>query len=831
MATIGGEAVAADPDSELVAALMALNAVFLVSHPAEPRESPALRFLRDPQRDLAGGGVLRALVIPGAPDGAALERVAALPSLPPIVSVAVTTTLSGDKLARVRIAVTGLDGPPARVLDAESKLERTSGEDDVLEAAASLVADHVPFRSDAAASAASRRRMARPLALRALGAAIAHARRRQPTSGPRARPAASPRVPAPLPNFTSGRVELQLNGRAARLEAEARTTLLELVRSAGTYGAKAGCGTRALRRVRGAARRAARRRLPDARGSRPGAQRRHARRPGLRRAPPPAADRLRGSRCLALRVLHAGPAARGACPARRGRAPERGGRARRARRPVPLHRLRAPGGRRAGRRRGLGPAAVSLRLATGQAAFAGDHALPGMLHVALRRSTAAHARVRAADAGAARQLPGVAAVLLAADAPLVLGDVARFVGDRLAVVAAEEPELARRAAELVEFDLEALPAELDAAAAAADERAVAGRLSVSEGDVERALGEAEHVVSGEWSLPFAPALPLEPPLAFTWLDEDRRLVVRTTAESPFRVRGPLAERLALPAARIRVVRPAVAGGGLGRSDLGLEDACALVTLRTGRPAQLALLAHEAVAIAQGRPAQRVGLRLGLARGAIVGLDVRLLVDVGADDADAVPLLRAAARQALGLYRLPSLRVTAVAVRTNRPPSCAPRGSDAGVAIALECALDEAAALAEQDPAALRRAHLRRPGDPGAVALAALGEPQGGDDSRPVAELLRGLLPRRAGGSARRAGRAAPQRPRPRRGPAGRLLRGHGREPRRCGCSTTARSRSPRAPRRPAAPTSCSTPTLPRRSWAFPRAASCAPRRTPTRPRT
>jgi len=379
---------------------------------------------------------------------------------------------------------------------------------------------------------------------------------------------------------------------------------------------------------------------------------------------------------------------------------------------------------------------VSLRLATGQAAFAGDHALPGMLHVALRRSTAAHARVVASDATAARQLPGVAAAFTCADAPRVLGELVRFVGDRLAVVAAEEPELARRAAELVELELEALPARLDAAEAESDEAAVAGRVSVSEGDVERALAEAETLTSGVWSLPFTPALSLEPPLALTWLDEDRRLVVRTSAESPFRVRGALAERLSLPAARIRVVRPAVAGGGLGRSDLAVEDACALVTLRTGRPAQLALSAAEALAIAPGRPAQRVALRLGMTRGTIVGLDVRLLVDLGATDSDAVPLLRAAARQALGLYRLPTLRFTGVAVRTNRPPACAPRGSDAGVAIALECALDEAAARADQDPKALRRAHLRRPGDPGAIALAALGEPQGGDDARPIAELLR-----------------------------------------------------------------------------------------------
>ena len=72
---------------------------------------------------------------------------------------------------------------------------------------------------------------------------------------------------------------------------------------------------------------------------------------------------------------------------------------------------------------------------------------------------------------------------------------------------------------------------------------------------------------GPGGLPFAPAVPLEPPVALTWLDEDRRLVVRTSAESPFRVRGLLAERLGIPAARIRVVRPLVAGGAGGRSDV------------------------------------------------------------------------------------------------------------------------------------------------------------------------------------------------------------------------------------------------------------------------
>src|SRR6188472_3695656 len=55
MATLGGEAVHGARDSEVVAALLALNAVFLVRQPAETVEIPGLRFLKDPRADLAGG--------------------------------------------------------------------------------------------------------------------------------------------------------------------------------------------------------------------------------------------------------------------------------------------------------------------------------------------------------------------------------------------------------------------------------------------------------------------------------------------------------------------------------------------------------------------------------------------------------------------------------------------------------------------------------------------------------------------------------------------------------------------------------------------------------
>jgi putative selenate reductase molybdopterin-binding subunit len=381
---------------------------------------------------------------------------------------------------------------------------------------------------------------------------------------------------------------------------------------------------------------------------------------------------------------------------------------------------------------------VTLRRVTGEAAFAADFVRPETLHLAIRRSPLAHGRVLAADTSDARAVAGVVTALTAEEAGGLLDPVLRFVGDRAAVVAAEDPEIARRAAELIHLVVKPLPAALDAEAASRDPERVAARLDIQLGDVDAALAEADHVVEGTWSFPFSPAMTLEPPVALTWLDEDRRLVVRTSAESPFRVRGLLADRLGLPAARIRVVRPLVAGSAQGRADLPIEDLCGLVTLRTGRPARLTLSAQEELTIAPGRPPQQVAVRLGLRDGRISGLALRVLVDVGGGTDGAPELLSSASRQALALYGTASLRLEALAVRTNRPPMSARHGADDDTAIALECAVAEAARHLEEDGVAVRHRLLRRGASreaPGGLSEA-LGEAPGADDTLPTAEVLR-----------------------------------------------------------------------------------------------
>ena len=244
MATLGGEAVAAAHDSEVVAALLALNAVFVVAQGEGVVESPALRFLRNPSEDLAGGGLLKSIMIPGAPDGAALERVAVLPSAPPLLAVAATVSFAGEHCVRARIALTGLETPPGRVLEAEARLEGSLADNRALDRCVEQIVARAPFREDAHAPAAYRRNVARALVLRALRKAIGRAHSKTMEDAPRARPALHHRAPtAALAYFTSGRIDLSINGDTRHLEAEARTTLLELLRREGYRGAKHGCET------------------------------------------------------------------------------------------------------------------------------------------------------------------------------------------------------------------------------------------------------------------------------------------------------------------------------------------------------------------------------------------------------------------------------------------------------------------------------------------------------------------------------------------------------------------------------------------------------------
>jgi CO/xanthine dehydrogenase Mo-binding subunit len=165
----------------------------------------------------------------------------------------------------------------------------------------------------------------------------------------------------------------------------------------------------------------------------------------------------------------------------------------------------------------------------------------------------------------------------------------------------------------------------------------------------------------------------------------------------------LADALGLASGRIRIERPEVGGDFGARGGALLETACALVALRTGRPARIALR-EDHPAGGFERSACHVSARAALRGSRLSGVEVRLRADIGAAPLDGeveAELRRAAAL--LETYAFPASRFEASAYSTHAAPA---GGSAAlGTSVALEGLLDDVAAALGDDGVAFRKKHL------------------------------------------------------------------------------------------------------------------------------
>ncbi|HTY98839.1 MAG TPA: molybdopterin cofactor-binding domain-containing protein, partial [Rhodocyclaceae bacterium] len=408
----------------------------------------------------------------------------------------------------------------------------------------------------------------------------------------------------------------------------------------------------------------------------------------------------------------------------------------------------------------------ALRLAKGHAAFTDDFRLPGMLYGELLTSPHAHARIRSIDTSKAKALPGVHAVLTYQDLPRVifapgcqsypnpkpydqvsLDSKVRYIGDKVAVVAAETPEIARAALELIEVDYEILPAVFEAEAALAegapvihDEPDAVGiqdaarnlvvTIKANVGDVEKGLAVSAHVFERTYHLQQVQQTPIEPHVTVTYWDEDERLVVRTGTQAPFHMRRVLAPVLGLPIGRIRVIKPRMGGGFGGKMDVILEDLCAHLTVRTGRPVRMEFSREQEFLNGRSRHPAAITYRVGVdADGNLQAIDMRVVENTGAYGVQGMTVVNLIGARGLSTYRSPNIRFDSQVAYTNLPVPSAFRGFGGPQAqFAMESMMDEIAAELGLDPVAFRLQNAIRQGDEIAI-MALLGE--GG----PVAQIV------------------------------------------------------------------------------------------------
>jgi len=380
------------------------------------------------------------------------------------------------------------------------------------------------------------------------------------------------------------------------------------------------------------------------------------------------------------------------------------------------------------------------QVVTGAARYTFDLDLPGVLHLKVLRSPHPHARIAAISVEAALSVPGVEAVLTHADAPAklfstaqhenvaedpadtrVLDDVVRFAGQRVAAVVATSEAAAEAGCRAITVEYELLPPVLDPEAAMAPgaprlhaaPRNVIGELHATLGDVDAGFAEADAVYEETFTTARVQHASLETHGAAGWLDDDGRLVIRTSSQTPFLTRRALADLYDLPPDRVRVLTGRVGGGFGGKQEMLVEDLVALAVLRLRRPVKLEYTRAEQFTSATVRHPFRVTLRAGARRdGTLTAIRLRVVADTGAYGNHGPSVMYHGCHESLAVYRCPNKATDAYAVYTTTVPSGAFRGYGLGqVSFAVESVLDELGRRLGIDPVRMREINIVRPGEP------------------------------------------------------------------------------------------------------------------------
>ncbi|WP_007515197.1 xanthine dehydrogenase subunit D [Pseudofrankia saprophytica] len=387
-----------------------------------------------------------------------------------------------------------------------------------------------------------------------------------------------------------------------------------------------------------------------------------------------------------------------------------------------------------------GPAKV-----TGTFPYAGDLALPGMLHARTLRSPHARARIRAVDTSAALRIPGVVAVVTAADVPGVAtfgligpdqpvfaATEARYAGEPVAAVAAVDARCARRALAAIQVDYEPLSPVTDPELAIAPgaEPLHPGspgygpgapfsdpghpnlyrQIDIRHGETPDLVGEV--VVEDTYVFGMQDQAFLAPEAALVTPAADGGVDMAVATQWLHSDQEQIAACLGLPEELVRLTLAGVGGAFGGREDVTLQVHGALLALATGAPVRIAYDRVESFLGHPHRHPARMWFRHSATRdGDLVAVQARVILDGGAYASSSRAVISNAVTHAAGPYRVPNAHLYGASVRTNNPPCGAMRGFGVPqVTFGHEAQMDRLADRLGMDPVELRARNALAAGD-------------------------------------------------------------------------------------------------------------------------
>ncbi|QYD72477.1 xanthine dehydrogenase family protein molybdopterin-binding subunit [Paraburkholderia edwinii] len=402
------------------------------------------------------------------------------------------------------------------------------------------------------------------------------------------------------------------------------------------------------------------------------------------------------------------------------------------------------------------PRVEDQRFVTGKGQYTDDLRVEGQLYAAFLRSPHAHAALASIDTSAAREAPGVIAVLVGQDyvddglsgcdhvpnpidavdatkkafltsltgsifnqlhIPLPV-DRVRYVGEAVAMVVAETPLQARNAAEMIEVEYDTLDAVVNGADAMQEDapqlwegapRNLCFQTQIGDRDeARRILATADHVVQREFHHSRLVNCQMEPRSAIGDYDaQTGTYTLISGSQGAVRQKLVLAGALKVPPSQVRVVCPDTGGGFGPRSFVYIEQlAVVWAARRIGRPVKWTSDRSEAfLSDYQGRD-QIIRSTIGFSKdGRILAIDNEWIGNVGAHTVSYVPMSNGT-RIMTTVYDVPVAAVHVSAVLTNTVPTAPYRGAGRPEAHhVIERMLDLAAAELGIDRTEIRRRNL------------------------------------------------------------------------------------------------------------------------------
>ena len=356
----------------------------------------------------------------------------------------------------------------------------------------------------------------------------------------------------------------------------------------------------------------------------------------------------------------------------------------------------------------------------GEARYAADKHLHGMLYAVIANSSIARGRVTFLDVEVAKRHPGVVDVMTPAHKPplaldpdaknnpfmfrleLLQNDQVRYANQAIAVVIATTLEAATEGAALLAPQYETLPARvgLDADESFVPPAVGVGHPSeVQHGDVDAALASASQRIEATYETPAQYHNAMEPHAIVAAWDGDT-LSVDAPSQALLLAQMRIAGLFGIPPENIHIRSPFLGGGFGSKAGAAGPQVLGIMAARLVRkPVKLVLRRDQMYGPVGHRTPTRQRLRIG------IDSDSRLTaIEHHAKIASSTfdDFFEPAADASHSLYASPAIATSHEAVRidTGTPMFMRAPGEAPG-SLALECAIDEAAFACGMDPLAFR----------------------------------------------------------------------------------------------------------------------------------